>query len=902
MRLRHEISGAVFLDDAGMSGIVYNIINSLQWCSHNAEKDCFMKKKSLIIRMIAGFLAAVLAIGGPVLPASAAYAAETAQEAAETETADLPAGTEGDAGEAFSETEAVEDVILMAGREIPMSGDSAGVRAELLQNADGTDTLHLYGSGVLGAAVYYTLQSYMGNVTEVVIDEGITEMKLDFFADQTKLRKVSLPASLTRMDADAFSGCPLLKSAGPSGSGCNIEFAWKEALPANAFAGCTYLTAVMLPQTLKSIGDSAFDRCSSLPEIGLPSGLTSLGYHAFCGCSSLTGLSVPAGVSSVGMGFIRDCPQLKSAGPAGSGCDVIFGWTASLPDEAFIDCNSLTKIVLPSGLTRIGSSMFRDCSSLKTISVPETVTEIGRMAFGGCSSLTSFKIPGKVTAMPGDVFSGCSSLTGLSIPAGLTTFTGGGWLSGCTGLKSAGPAGSGCNIEFAWENGIPARAFAGCDCLTKVTLPDSFTDIGIAAFSKCTGLTKVTLPRGLAVIKTDVFSGCKSLKTLTLPASVSQISSGAFSGCSGLSGLRIGAEHLNIDKKAFAGCDRLVFHCSPNSDAALFAKANQIPCVLTPVPVNGKTGWIRLAGTGRYDTMAAIVGAGFSGTGGTAVVATGANFKDALAAAGFAGLYQAPIILTDGKKLSGQAASQLKRLKPREVYIAGGSFAVSSNVESEIRKETGAVVLRLSGSTSAGTSADMLTKGYRNRYFNAGWSDTAFIVTNKTFKDALSAAPLSYCLHMPILLADNGRSLSADVLRALTGCGIHKVIIVGGELAVTKDVEKQLGQIGISSQNLTRIAGRTAVETSAAIAEYGISQGMAANKMGVATSQNYPDALAGAALCGRNHAVLLLADDKAMGNTSFPKRYKDVFANGYIFGGTAAVGNKTLKALEAVVK
>ena len=317
-------------------------------------------------------------------------------------------------------------------------------------------------------------------------------------------------------------------------------------------------------------------------------------------------------------------------------------------------------------------------------------------------------------------------------------------------------------------------------------------------------------------------------------------------------------------------------------------------CTVT-VSKHQKTGWIRLAGNGRYDTMAAIVGEGFNQTGGTVVVATGTGFKDALAAAGLAGLYDAPVILTDGKTLSAKAQEQLKRLSPSRVYIAGGEAAVSKNVFNSIQTVTGVKPNRCFGQTSAGTSAALATAG-------SGWSDTAIIATNKTFKDALSAAPISYSLHMPILLADNGKSLNADVLNALKTCKIKNVIIVGGKLAVTENVENQLIKNGISKSNISRIAGNTAVDTSADIATYGLSHGMTINGMGVATSQNYPDALAGAALCGHNNSVLVLADDKAMKNTSFPKKYKADFVKGYVFGGILAVSDNVVKALEAAVK
>ena len=77
---------------------------------------------------------------------------------------------------------------------------------------------------------------------------------------------------------------------------------------------------------------------------------------------------------------------------------------------------------------------------------------------------------------------------------------------------------------------------------------------------------------------------------------------------------------------------------------------------------------------------------------------------------------------------------------------------------------------------------------------------------------------------------------------------------------------------------------------------------MSANKMGVATSQNFPDALAGAAFCGKNKSVLVLADDNANLNATFPKVYKTKVNQGYVFGGEMAVGKKTMTTLENSVK
>ena len=72
---------------------------------------------------------------------------------------------------------------------------------------------------------------------------------------------------------------------------------------------------------------------------------------------------------------------------------------------------------------------------------------------------------------------------------------------------------------------------------------------------------------------------------------------------------------------------------------------------------------------------------------------------------------------------------------------------------------------------------------------------------------------------------------------------------------------------------------------------------MKADNMGIATSQGFPDALSGAAFCGKNKAVLLLADDKALLNSEFAKAYKNTIETAYVFGGQNAVGANTWNAL-----
>ena len=94
--------------------------------------------------------------------------------------------------------------------------------------------------------------------------------------------------------------------------------------------------------------------------------------------------------------------------------------------------------------------------------------------------------------------------------------------------------------------------------------------------------------------------------------------------------------------------------------------------------------------------------------------------------------------------------------------------------------------------------------------------------------------------------------------------------------------------------------GDDAYITSFRFAQYGLENSMRINHMGVATINDFYDALTGGPLCGKNDAVLVLAGNDTTGhqNTLLVKENKDQIATGYVFGGTAALDDGVLKAFE----
>jgi hypothetical protein len=110
-------------------------------------------------------------------------------------------------------------------------------------------------------------------------------------------------------------------------------------------------------------------------------------------------------------------------------------------------------IIIPKGVTSIGSSAFSYCESTTSVTIPDSVTKIGESAFYYCFALTDMTIPGSVTSIGDGAFEGCVSLTSMTIPNSVTTI-GEDAFAGCKELTLNVVAGS-YTEQYARENNIP---------------------------------------------------------------------------------------------------------------------------------------------------------------------------------------------------------------------------------------------------------------------------------------------------------------------------------------------------------------------------------------------------------------------------------------------------------------
>ena len=127
------------------------------------------------------------------------------------------------------------------------------------------------------------------------------------------------------------------------------------------------VTAVVIKDGVKSIGNYAFYNCQKLKSITIPDSVTCIGDWAFEGCISLTTITLPDSITEIGYG-------------------------------AFYN-SGLKHLTIPDGVTEIFNFTFDRCPDLETVILPETVTRIGEMFNYDYESHTKLLIPESVVSI-----------------------------------------------------------------------------------------------------------------------------------------------------------------------------------------------------------------------------------------------------------------------------------------------------------------------------------------------------------------------------------------------------------------------------------------------------------------------------------------------------------------------
>ena len=279
------------------------------------------------------------------------------------------------------------------------------------------------------------------------------------------------------------------------------------------------IKSVIIENSVTSVGDSAFEYCTNLTSVKIPNSVTSIGDYAFDGCTSLTSVTIPNSVTSIGLGAFSDCTSLTSIEVSDNNKNY-----ASV-DGVLFNKDKSELITYPAG------------KADSEYVIPNSVTNIGDFAFYGCTSLTIVTIPNSVISILLGTFDDCTSLTSIDVEKDNPTYLS---QDGVLFNKDKSelityPAGK-TDSTYIIPDGVTiiAYAFDSCKNLTRVTIPNSVTNIGNGAFEDCTSLTSINIGNSVTSIGNDAFSGCTSLKDVYYTGSQSdwkKISIGSYNDC-----------------------------------------------------------------------------------------------------------------------------------------------------------------------------------------------------------------------------------------------------------------------------------------------------------------------------------------------------------------------------------
>ena len=291
--------------------------------------------------------------------------------------------------------------------------------------------------------------------------------------------------------------------------------------------------------------------------------------------------------------------------------------------------------------------------------------------------------------------------------------------------------------------------------------------------------------------------------------------------------------------------------------------------------------FVPIAGADRYKTAVEASKEAYPAGASTVVIATGANWPDALGGSALAGAVDGPLLLVKPTSLPDAVVTELTRLGATDAYVLGGTAAVSQQVQDSLDAKLSGKVTRIFGPTRYATANKVADEVIRIK--GGGYSGDAFVATGANFPDALGASPLAASSARPILLAkpDAAPYLPTAVKRAT---------ILGGEAAVTPATESAV-RTALGSANVVRVGGKDRYDTAAKIADHGVGLGMHWDGVGIATGMAFPDALSGGAMLGRAGSVLLLTKQTSLvevARTRLTTHKADIHSV-YFIGGTAAV-------------
>ena len=280
-----------------------------------------------------------------------------------------------------------------------------------------------------------TIQSSITNIGTNVF-QGCTNLSSvafhckeigSWFSGMTSIKNIELGDEVETIGTNAFIGCKGLASITIPSSVTTIGD--------YAFQNCSGLTSISIPSSVTYVGCNAFRYCSSLTMVSIsdlarwcgikfgsyfanplyyanhlylngeeitvltiPNSVNTIESYAFCGGRALKSVTFPSSVTRVAEEAFDECTGLTAVNISDLACwcGIVFSYQANplcYAHHLYLNGEEVKELVVPDGVTAIGSYAFEGCKELTKVTLAKSLTSIGYSAFSGCQNITEVNSP-----------------------------------------------------------------------------------------------------------------------------------------------------------------------------------------------------------------------------------------------------------------------------------------------------------------------------------------------------------------------------------------------------------------------------------------------------------------------------------------------------------------------------
>ncbi len=308
-------------------------------------------------------------------------------------------------------------------------------------------------------------------------------------------------------------------------------------------------------------------------DVVLPEGITRIADNAFRSNQTVTSVVMQSGITEMGMCVFWDCHYIKR---------IVFSDTIKVIPTSTCYLNwALEEVILPRDVEEIQSTAFINCYALTSLDFSKyNIRIFGEQSFMG-SGLQEVYFSKNVKVIGRQAFLQCYRLKNVTFEEGIELeFLGASVFSACIMLEEV-------DLSMLDMKELPSEIFRLCSALTKVKLPSQLTSIPWGLFNSCTSLREIDLSdTKITVLNNYVFYKCTSLERVILPERLIEIMKGTFSDTASLEYIVIPESVTKIGNDAFkgSGLKAIVFNSPvpPALGSGIFLKHNDELRVFVP--------------------------------------------------------------------------------------------------------------------------------------------------------------------------------------------------------------------------------------------------------------------------------------------------------------------------------